>query len=95
MNLVQVWLLIGIPGLVIAAALFVGHGRARAVVGYLILVALLVLFTATSGGRSSAAAIGLIIVAAVATGRGTHLDAGRREHHRTRRRYTVARNDRA
>lgn len=94
-NLLQVWLLAGIPGLVIAAALFVGHARVRAVVGYLVLASLIGVFAVIPAGRSSAVAIGLVVVAAVAAGRGTHLDAEHQEHHRTRRRYTVAGDDQA
>jgi membrane protein implicated in regulation of membrane protease activity len=88
MDVVQTWLLIGVPGLCIAAALFVGRSLVRAWIGYAVLAALIVLFAFTPGGSASAAAIGVIAVVLVANGRGTHSDRAYREHHQERDRYT-------
>lgn len=90
MDLLQSWLVVGVPGLIVVAGLFVGHSRLRAALGYGALLLLVAHFVATPGGGLSAAAIGMVAVGAVATGRGTRLDARRHEHHQTRRRYTTA-----
>ena len=90
MDLLQTWLLIGVPGLVVVAALFVGHSRLRALLGFLTLGALVVVFVLTPGGGPSAALVGVVGLAAVATGRGSHLDDEQPEHHQQRRRYTTA-----
>lgn len=90
MDLLQIWTVIGVPGLVVAAGLFVGRSRLRAWLGYATLAALILMFVVTPGGGFSAAAVGLIAMVFVATGRGTHTDGAYHEHHETRRRYTVA-----
>lgn len=90
MDLLQTWLVVGVPGLVVAAGLFVGRSRLRAWLGYATLAALIGVFVLTPGGGFSAAAVGLIAMIFVATGRGTHTDATYTEHHESRRRYTVA-----
>jgi hypothetical protein len=89
-DLLQTWLLIGVPGLVTAAALFVGRSSLRAMLGYLVLAALVVVFVVTPGGGTSAAAVGLVGLTAVATGRGSFRDDATPEHHEQRRRYTTA-----
>jgi hypothetical protein len=90
-DLLQAWVAVGVPGLVLVGAAFVGRSRVRALVGYAILIALLVFFvTVPAGGGLSAAVIGLLAVVFVATGRGTHLDDRYREHHQQRERYTTA-----
>jgi membrane protein implicated in regulation of membrane protease activity len=88
MDVLQTWLLIGVPGLCIAAALFVGRSVVRAWLGYVVLAALIVVFVLTPGGAVSAAAIGALAVVLVATGRGTTSDRRYREHHEERSRYT-------
>jgi len=88
MNVLQTWILVGIPGLCIIAALFVGRSVVRAWIGYAVLAALVVLFALTPGGGVSAAAIGLIVVTLVANGRGTYKDRTYREHHEERDTYT-------
>ncbi len=93
MDLLQTWLLIGVPGVVLAAALFVGRSSVRAMLGYLTLTALVVVFAITPGGGTSAAVVGLLGLAAVATGRGSHRDDAAPEHHEQRRRYTTAPSD--
>ena len=90
MDLLQTWLLIGVPVLVAAAVMFVGRSRLRALIGYLLLVALVVTFVLIPGGGPSAAVVGIVGLAAVATGRGSHRDEDQAEHHEQRRRYTVA-----
>jgi hypothetical protein len=90
MDLLQSWIVVGVPGLVIAAGLFVGRSRTRALIGYGVLLALVAYFFTVPGGGLSAAIVGLVGVVFVATGRGTNLDAGSEEHHEQRRQYTVA-----
>ncbi len=93
MNLMQTWLIVGVPGLVIAGALFAGHSRLRAWFGFAALAALVAVFVVTPGGRVSAAVLSILAVVLVATGRGTYLDRAGSEHHQTRRRYTTASGD--
>lgn len=90
MDVLQAWILIGVPGVVIAAALFVGRSVLRARLGYVVLAGLIVTFMVIPGGGVSAALIGAIGVVAVAIGRGTHLDRTSREHHQERSRFTTA-----
>lgn len=90
MNVLQAWLLAGIPGLAVVAALFVGRSMVRAWIGYLALAGLVVLFVTTPGGGISAAFLGALAVVLVATGRGTNVDRGYREHHQDRKRFTTA-----
>lgn len=90
MDLLQTWLLIGVPVLVAAVAMFVGRSRIRALVGFVLLAILVATFVLTPGGGPSAAAVGIVGLAAMATGRGSHLDDQEPEHHQQRRRYTVA-----
>lgn len=93
MDLLQSWIVLGVPGLVIAAGLFVGRSRIRALIGYAVLLVLMAYFFAVPGGGLSAAAVGLVGVVFVATGRGTNLDERYAEHHEQRRQYTVARDE--
>lgn len=90
MNVAQTWIVVGIPALVIAAALFVGQSRRRAVVGYGCLAATVAVFAFTPGGGASAAAIGLVTAVLVATGRGTSAQPVSDEHHVTRGQFTTA-----
>ena len=90
MDLLQTWLLIGVPGLVAAAALFVGRSQLRALLAYLLLTGLTVVFVLTPSGGPSAAVVGAVGLAALATGRGSHRDDAEPEHHEQRRRYTTA-----
>jgi hypothetical protein len=66
----QVWLVIGMPLLVLAAGLLVGGSpvRARAAVGVLVLL-VMVLVALPDRGRTSAAVVGLLVVGLVADGR--------------------------
>lgn len=87
MDVLQTWLIVGVPGLVVAAGLFAGRSRVRSLVGYGILVALVVTFLLVPGDVISAASIGLIAFVLVALGRGMQADE-EPEHHQTRDRYT-------
>lgn len=89
MNVLQAWLLVGVPGLVVIAALFVGHSRIRAYVGYIVLAALVGTFLVVEGGAISAGIIGLSAVALVATAQGAE-ESDEPEHHETRDRFTHA-----
>lgn len=89
MNVLQTWLIIGVPGLATALGLFAGHDKVRAWFGYGLLVALVVVFATVPGDPVSAALTGLIAVAYLATGRGTHKDDEFAEHHEERDRLTT------
>ena len=93
MNLLQAWVVVGVPAVVVAAGLFVGRSRTRAWFGYGVLLVLIAYFFTIPGGGLSAALVGLIGVMFVATGRGTKLDTRYPEHHEQRRTYTVARDE--
>ncbi len=88
MNSLQAWLIIGVPSVVVIAALLVGRSATRAMFAYLVLIVGVVFFLAVPGDRVSAAAFGLITFALVATGRGTTEDDAP-EHHENRRRFTT------
>lgn len=90
MDVLQTWIVVGVPGLVIAGALLVGRSRTRALLGYAALGALVLVFATTPGGGASAVAVGLIAAVVLATGRGTSIEAGRAEHHQQRERFTRA-----
>lgn len=92
MDLLQTWLLIGVPGLIVAAGLFTGSSRVRSLLGYLVLLALAVTFLLVPRDVISAAAVGLIIFVLVAAGRGMQADQ-QPEHHETRDRFTTAAHD--
>ena len=88
MNLFQAWLIVGIPAVVTVAALFAGRSQIRAIAGFVLLAALLVFFLTVTGDMVSSAAIGLLAVFLVATGRGTASDEAAEEHEQ-RKRYTT------
>ena len=89
MDLLQTWIVIGVPGMVLAVGLFVGRSRIRALVGFGVLAALTAVFVMTPGGGFSAAAVGLVAMLFVATGRGTNVDDRFDEHHQNRKRFTT------
>jgi membrane protein implicated in regulation of membrane protease activity len=88
-NIVQSWLIVGVPALVVIGALFTGRSALRAMFGYAALAATLVFFVVVPGDPISAAVIGLVAVFLVATGRGTHVDDEFPEHHENRKRMTT------
>jgi hypothetical protein len=68
MSILQVWLLFGLPALLLGGALFVGRSPWRTALGYLVLFA--GFFTVAVFDRTSAAAFGGVIILLVAAGRG-------------------------
>lgn len=90
MDVLQTWIVVGVPGLLIATGLFVGTSRVRALGGFAVLLATLLAFLLVPGEPLSAAAIGLVLVVFVATGRGQGTDDQLPEHHEHRERFTVA-----
>ena len=92
MDLLQTWLIVGVPGLILTAGLFTGHSRVRAILGYVVLLALVITFLLVPGDVISAAAVGLIAFLLVATGRGMQAE-DEPEHHEDRKRFTTAAHD--
>ena len=68
MSILQVWLVVGIPGLILATALFYGRSRLRTMLGYGVL--LLVFGLLLTVDRSSAAVIGGLAALLYGAGRG-------------------------
>ena len=91
MDVVQAWLIVGVPVLVASLALFSGKNQRRAWFGYALLAGLVVFFVTVPGDVISASLLGLLLVAFVATGRGTYRDVDVPEHHQNRKRLTTAR----
>lgn len=89
MDLLQTWLIVGVPGLLVAATLFAGRHQLRAMAGYVVLLGLVVTFLVVPGDVISAASVGLIAFVLVATGRGMQADA-EPEQQEHRERYTTA-----
>lgn len=89
MNLLQTWLIIGVPALAVAMGLFAGRNKVRAWFGYAVLIVLVVLFATVPGDPISAALVGMVAVAYLATGRGTSRDDAYLEHHEVRRALTT------
>jgi hypothetical protein len=94
-NLLQTWLILGVPLVAGSMYLFIGRDKGRARAGYLgLATAIVVLLTVPEGGGQGAAIsagfVGLVAFVFVATGRGTDLDDRYVEHHQERRRYTTA-----
>lgn len=94
MNLLQTWLILGVPLVAVSCYLFIGRDKVRARVGYVgLLAAVLVLaFLPEDGGQGAAISAGLVGAIAftfVATGRGTQVDDEFVEHHQDRRRFTT------
>ena len=90
MDVLQTWIVVGVPGLLTAAVLFVGNSQRRAIAGYVVLLVTLLAFVLIPGEPLSAAAVGLLLVVLVANGRGQRSDAQLPEHHEHRERFTVA-----
>lgn len=89
MNILQSWLIVGVPALVAAGALFTGRSAIRALAGYVVLAATLVFFLLVPSDPISALLVGLVGVFLIAGGRGT-LDEGAPEHHEDRDSLTTA-----
>lgn len=89
MNVMQSWIVVGVPSLLLLGAAFVGRSAVRALVGYVILAATVLFFVIVPSDPVSAAVFGLMGVLLVANGRGTGEDAKHHEHHEHRKRYTT------
>lgn len=70
MNTLQSWLVVGVPGLALAAGLFAGRSPLRSWFGYLALTLVFVFFLLVTRSPLSAGAVGSIIFLLVAAGRG-------------------------
>lgn len=68
MTILQVWLVVGVPALVLACALFYGRSRVRTGLGYLVLMVAFALMLTVD--RGSAAVIGGVAALLYAAGRG-------------------------
>ncbi|HSK23103.1 MAG TPA: hypothetical protein VK906_08010 [Egicoccus sp.] len=91
MDVAQAWMIVGVPVLVASLALFAGRSQRRAWFGFALLAGLVVFFVTVPGDVMSAVVPGILLVAFVASGRGTYRDEGAREHHQDRKRLTTAR----
>jgi hypothetical protein len=94
-NLLQTWLILGVPLVAGSMYLFIGRDKGRARAGcFGLLTAVVVLLTVPEGGGQGAAIsaglVGAVAFLFVATGRGTDIDDRYVEHHQDRRRYTTA-----
>jgi Sec-independent protein secretion pathway component TatC len=90
MDVLQTWLIVGVPGLIVTGAAFAGREQWRSMLGYVVLAVLVVTFLTVPQDVISAAAVGLIAFFLVAVGKGTARDNAP-DHHENRKRYTVAR----
>lgn len=77
MSLLQAWLMIGVPGLVLGMGLFVVRSPARAMAGYVVLVATFVGMALVD--RMSAAVVGGLLALLYAAGRGGDLEREERD----------------
>ena len=73
MSVVQVWLVVGVPLLVLAFALFYGRSRIRTLLGYVVL--LIAFGVVVSVDPASGAMIGGVAALLYAAGRGGQADA--------------------
>ena len=74
MTVAQVWLVVGLPALALAFALFYGRSRIRTMLGYAVLLAAFGIVVAVD--RASGAAIGALAALLYAAGRGGQADVG-------------------
>ena len=68
MSILQAWLVVGIPGLILAFALFYGRSRVRALLGYVVLA--VVFGVMMTVDRGSGAAVGGLAALLYGAGRG-------------------------
>ena len=68
MTVLQVWIIAGIPAIVLAGALFYGRSRVRTALGYLVLAAAFAVMLLAD--RASAGVFGVLIALLYAWGRG-------------------------
>ncbi|MEX2504775.1 MAG: hypothetical protein WD378_07990 [Egicoccus sp.] len=93
MDVAQAWMIVGVPVMAAALALFAGRSQRRAWFGYALLAGLVVFLITVPGDVIFAAVPGMLLVGLVASGRGTHRDDDQREHHQDRKRLTTVRGD--
>ena len=74
MSILQVWLVAGIPGLVLALALFYGRSRLRTMLGYAVLLTVFGLLLTVD--RGSSAVIGGVAALLYGAGRGGEAESG-------------------
>lgn len=68
MTILQVWLVVGLPAIVLGGALFYGRSRLRTGLGYLVLLAAFAVMLTVD--RASAGVLGLAVALLYAWGRG-------------------------
>ena len=68
MSILQVWLVVGVPALILACALFYGRSRLRTALGYVVLLVAFGLMLTVD--PASATVVGGIVALLYATGRG-------------------------
>jgi hypothetical protein len=71
-NALQAWLVVGIPALILACALFYGRSRLRTRLGYVVLLGAFSALTAVD--RASGAVVGGLIALLYAAGRGGQME---------------------
>lgn len=84
MDVLQAWLVAGIPGLVVVGSLFAGRSATRTAIGYFALAGLLVFFLLVAEDTASAVAVGTAGVLLLAIGRGGPVEA-EPDHHERRK----------
>lgn len=82
MDVLQSWLVVGIPGLVIVGSMFTGRSAVRTAIGYFALVGLLIFFLLVPEDTASAVAVGTAGVLLLAVGRGGPVEAEPNHHER-------------
>lgn len=77
MSILQLWLVVGVPALIAAAALFYGQSRLRTAAGYAVLLAAFGVMVAVD--PASGAAVGVIAALLYAAGRGGEAEGDRQD----------------
>lgn len=77
MSALQLWVVVGVPAVLVALVLVVGRRRGAALAAVGVLAALTAAFLVVPGGRASATVVGLVAVGLVAAGAGQSPAAGR------------------
>lgn len=88
MDTLQTWIIVGVPTLLLVASCLVGRSNVRAWLAYGSLAVGTIVFVVVPGDALSAALLGLIAFALVASGRG-QTDDHYPEHHENRKRFTT------
>lgn len=82
MSVLQTWVVVGVPAVVLAAGLLVGRSAVRDRIALAVLAALTVALLAVPGGGPSAAVVGMVAVSLVASGAGSARREGPEHHER-------------